>query len=195
MQRTQNGSLCPGTKIAHGTGQLNPRSTITEVFTPWNLCSATREATAVRSPSTATRARPWAAVETQSRQIDGWMNEWIFKIIKEKRKVWDQKWKRHHERGGRSHAYSLLPLLCSRSTAGWWRCIFACMVGQSPLSSRTSISSLQVTSRQYSLPFWPSPKCLGRVWPNGSEVDPEDWSLIWMEACSQRLWVWQSTTY
>lgn len=54
------------------------------------------------------------------------------------RKVWDQKWKRHQERGGHSHPHSLLPLLSSSLSVGWCLCFFVCMVDQGPLNSRTS---------------------------------------------------------
>ena len=40
---------------------LSPRATVTEAQVPWGLCSATREATAMKSLHTATREKPLLA--------------------------------------------------------------------------------------------------------------------------------------
>ena len=55
-------SLC-ATATEAGSGARKPQlpslsATITEAHSPWSLCSATREATRVRSPHTAAGERP-----------------------------------------------------------------------------------------------------------------------------------------
>ena len=49
--------LCPESKIPHATGKLSPRATTTDAHVSHSPCSATRETTAMRRPSTTTRVQ------------------------------------------------------------------------------------------------------------------------------------------
>ena len=69
-------------------GQLSPYTTTTDACTPQNPCPAAREATAMRSPLTATREQPpftttreglCAAMKTQGSKINKYICVYIFK--------------------------------------------------------------------------------------------------------------------
>ena len=55
-------------RIPHATGQLSPQAATAEAHTPWNLCSTTEEAAAMRSPRTTTREEPPFAATRENPQ-------------------------------------------------------------------------------------------------------------------------------
>ena len=76
-------------KIPRAKGQLNPSATTTEAHVPQSLCSATRGATAKRSPPATTREEPPAreSPRAQQRRPSKAKNKVVFlKIFFKKRK-------------------------------------------------------------------------------------------------------------
>ena len=57
-----------GTKTPHAAGQLSLNTTTTKAHMPYSLCSAIREATAMRNPHTITRMSSSLAMKTQCSQ-------------------------------------------------------------------------------------------------------------------------------